>query len=177
MFPQINSASSWGEEGSSLLLPPKAHCSRPPFYPRSPCLQPRLWWSPWELHLSLKWTAATGPTPWSPSTYWSPWELKFHSGHFTPLLKPSVAPYHPQERGQRIHSFRMQDHRSTFPPAPCERSGSLNTCFISWSLCHCSHCSLGTECPCPISPGKIPPRIQDPLQMSSLLRSVAYFPS
>lgn len=108
---------------------------------------PELWSSSWELHLSLKWTTATGFTPWSPSTYWSPWELQFHSDHVTPLLKPSVVPYHPQER---ISSFHMQDHRGTFPPAAWDRYGSLNTCFTLWSFWHHAHCSFGTECPSPI---------------------------
>lgn len=134
------------------MLPPKAHCSSPPFYPVPHGSSPRAFVVPLGSHICLlNGPPAAGLTPWSASGYRPPRELKFHSDHFSPLLKqPSVAPCNPQDRVQRINSFHMQDHRDTFPPTPWERSGSLNTRFIFWSFRHCSHCSLGTECPCPI---------------------------
>lgn len=98
--------------------------------------------------MDLKWTPAAGLTPWSPSTYWSPWKLKFHSDHFSPLLKqPSVTPYCPQDRAQGIWHPKKVPQRH-LPFSPMKESGSLNTCFIFWSFCHFSHCSLGTGRPC-----------------------------
>lgn len=107
--------------------------------------------SPWELHLSLKWTPAAGLTPWSPSTLLVTMraEIPFQSFQ-SPIKQTSKAPCHPQDRVQRISSFHVQDHRGTFPPAPWERPGSPITRFIFWSFCPHSQCSPGTECPRPI---------------------------